>query len=231
VLWTLLATSALCGEWFGQPLDYWGGSPYGPSPPLPPPEEASREDAPPPASLAPPAPSAQPRPFDWSDYTDPTQPEFWREGDYTPPAPLLELIRDPSPENIERYRTWTSQKLQVSAQVSELLAAAERPEPVRWEGVVVVYFYASSCGYCQQNTPHVLALFERGADVMPVHLDRPSPAYPTSTPFTEQMGRLAQVQGTPTWVLVEHGERRTIRGFATVERLEDELRALRAGGK
>jgi thiol-disulfide isomerase/thioredoxin len=229
VLLTLLATKALGGEWFGSPLDYWGGSPYGTSPP--PPAQVSAPDSPQAPRSAPQAASATERPFDWSDYTDPTQPEFWREGDHTPPAPLLELIRDPSPENIERYRAWTSQKLEVSAQVSALLAQAEQPAQVSWDGVQVVYFYARGCGYCQQNTPHVLELQELGADVMPVHLDSPSPALPTSTPWTEEMGQLVAVQGTPTWVLVEDGQRRVVRGFATVQRLEDELRALREGGR
>jgi thiol-disulfide isomerase/thioredoxin len=228
VLLTLLATSALGGEWFGQPLDYWGGSPYGASPPPPSPVLAPESPA---ATTSTPQAPVPERPFDWADYTDPTQPEFWREGDHTPPAPLLELIRDPSPDNIERYRAWTSQKLEVSAEISALLAHAEQPAPVRWDGVQVVYFYATSCGYCQQNTPHVLDLMDKGARVLPVHLDRPSEAYPTSTPWTEEMGQLVAMQGTPTWVLVEDEKRRVVRGFATVDRLEDELRALREGGR
>jgi thiol-disulfide isomerase/thioredoxin len=228
VLLTLLATSARAGGaggWFTAPLDYWGGSPYGASPPPPAPAAAAEGG---PAPLPPQAPSEQA--FDWADYTDPTEPEFWREGEYTPPLPLLELIRDPSPQNLERYRQWNDKKLEVSAFVSQLLLEAEAPEPVLWDGVQVVYFYASGCSYCQRNTPVVLELMEKGADVMPVHLDRPSPAYPSSTPWTDEMGGLVTLTGTPTWVLVEKGQRRTVPGFATWERLESELRALREGG-
>ena len=222
----LLATSAGAGDWFPAPLDYWGGDPYG----QPLVEEA--EPAPVRTTAASPEASpatAGPTAFDWSDYQDPRTALFWKDGDHVPPAPLLEVIRDPSPQNVERYRTWTSKQLEVAAWVSELLATADTPAPVSWAGVQVVYFYAAGCGYCQKNTPDVLALMERGADVMPVHLDRPSPAYPRSTPWSSEMGSLVAVEGTPTWVLVVEGRRRVVRGYATVDRLETELRALLEG--
>lgn len=209
----LLASVALAGDWFSTPLAYWENSPYGAS------EEGGDEGEEP--------KEASEERFDWSDYADPASATFWREGQHVPPAPLLELIREPSQENIERYRQWTQQKLEVSAWVSGLLA--QTPSEVSWEGVKVVYFYASSCGYCKENTPHVLELVKRGADVMPVHLDLPSPAYPNSTPFTPEMGEFVVLHGTPTWVLVAQGRRRTVHGFADVDRLQAELRVLLEG--
>ena len=233
MLATLLATSAWAGEWFGEPLDYWRGNPYGQpmaaaNTPVVDETTAAPEVQPrtaPSTSAAP----AEPVPLDWSAYSDPRTAEFWRDGDHVPPAPLLELIREPSPENVARYRAWTKKQLEVAGFVSHLLAEAEAPPPVSWVGVQVVYFYASSCGYCQKNAPDVLALMRLGADVMPVHLDRPSVVYPRSTPWTAEMGTIVAVQGTPTWVLSAEGRRRVVRGYATVDRLETELRALLAG--
>lgn len=215
MLSTLLATSAVAGEWFEAPLTFWG-EPYG-----------ITSQAPAPAAEAP-TTSEAPEAFDWADYADPRTPTFWKEGDHVPPAPLLELIRNPSSDNVQRYREWTAKKLEVAALVSKLVAEEPAP-PVSWRGVQVVYFYASSCGYCAKSTPTVLALAELGADVMPVHLDRPSPAYPSSTPWSDEMASQVEVFGTPTWVLVTGGQRRTVRGYATVERLESELRALLGG--
>jgi hypothetical protein len=209
------------GAWFSRPLDYWGGAPYGA--PL-----AEPSSAPAPTGEAPSAPE-EAAAFDWADYADPRTEQFWKDGDHVPPAPLLEVIRSPTPENVARYRAWTSQQLEVAAWVSELLAAPDAAPPVSWSGVQVVYFYASACGYCRKNTPEVLELMTLGADVMPVHLDRPSPAYPSSTLWSAEMGSLVEVEGTPTWVLVAEGKRRVVRGYATVERLEKELRALLGG--
>ena len=209
----LLADVAFAGEWFPSPLAYWEGSPYGAveDPPGDEVSEAAREE--------------ESNEFRWSDYEDPRTASFWREGEHVPPAPLLELIREPSQENLERYRRWSQQKLEVSSWLAQLLAE-DPPALVSWEGVQVVYFYASACSYCQKNTPVVLELMREGADVMPVHLDVPSPAYARSTPFTPEMGELVALRGTPTWVLVANGHRRTVHGFSDMERLRSELAAL-----
>lgn len=217
----LLAISgaARAGEWFEGPLAYWE-VPYG-LPPRQPPVPPQEEEAPAPEGEQGPA-------FDWADYRDPRTEVFWREGEHVPPAPLLEVIRAPTPDNIAQYRQWTARKLEVAAWVSSLLAEPP-PAPVSWEGVTVVYFYASGCGVCAKNTPEVLALDALGADVMPVHLDRPSPAYPSSTPWSDEMGQLVEVTGTPTWVLIADGQRHVVRGYAPMQRLETELRTIREG--
>lgn len=215
LLMQLLVDAVFAGEWFPSPLTYWEGSPYGALQEEGQSEEVSRgrEE------------EVEAEVFRWSDYEDPRTASFWREGEHVPPAPLLELIRAPSQENIERYRRWSQQKLEVSSWLAQLLAEQVSAD-VSWEGVQVVYFYASACSYCQKNTPVVLELLQEGVDVMPVHLDVPSPAYARSTPFAPEMGQLVALRGTPTWVLVANGHRRTVHGFSDMERLRSELAAL-----
>ena len=220
MLWMLLATDlALGGTWFEGVLDYWGGKPYGPpatvaaEAPLEA-EGAERDRVEPPSNEV-----------DWDVLLDPTSEAFWREGDHVPPPAMMALIRDPTPENVARYRAWELKKMEATGRIAQLLVDAEKPPPVDWRGVQVVYFYASSCGYCKKNAPVVRELLELGADVMPVHLDRPSPDYPTSTPWSPEMAQLVDVIGTPTWVLVVDGERKVVRGYADRERLERRFKA------
>lgn len=41
--------------------------------------------------------------FQWEKYLDPKHDEFFKEGDYTPPKPFMELARDPSDQNIKNW--------------------------------------------------------------------------------------------------------------------------------
>lgn len=41
--------------------------------------------------------------FPWSKYLDPRHDEFFKEGNYTPPAPFMEIARNPSDENIANW--------------------------------------------------------------------------------------------------------------------------------
>ncbi len=41
--------------------------------------------------------------FPWKTYLDPKNKEFFKEGDYTPPEPFMEVARNPSDENIKQW--------------------------------------------------------------------------------------------------------------------------------
>ena len=41
--------------------------------------------------------------FPWQKYLDPKNDEFFKEGDYSPPAPFMEIARNPSDSNIENW--------------------------------------------------------------------------------------------------------------------------------
>ena len=220
-------------RWFGAGrLDYWGGKPYGTGPGMVTGELAAwrdevLEEDPRTAPTRPRTPeaavsgSAEP---DWDALLDPTNEAFWREGDHVPPAQLMAVVQDPSAENVERYRAWQRKKLEVTGWVSQLVAEPDVRPAIDWSRVTVVYFYAMGCSVCARNAPVVDELMELGAEVMPVHLDRPSPRWPSSTPWQAEMAAGVDLVGTPTWVLVKDGERVTVRGLASRERLEGELR-------
>jgi glutaredoxin len=55
--------------------------------------------------------------FPWRHYMDPARKEFFREGEYTPPEPFMEIVRNPSDENL---RMWTAYIQKRNSLVSRL---------------------------------------------------------------------------------------------------------------
>jgi len=48
--------------------------------------------------------------FRWNKYMDPSNKEFFREGDYTPPEPFMELVRNPTDQNIRMWFAYMDRK-------------------------------------------------------------------------------------------------------------------------
>lgn len=75
--------------------------------------------------------AAQPKDssFPWKKYIDPKNDEFFKEGDYLPPAPFMEIARDPSDENIEHWFKYLEAKNQVTQRLQAKLSeyAAKHP--------------------------------------------------------------------------------------------------------
>lgn len=44
--------------------------------------------------------------FSWNDQLNIENDQFFKEGDYMPPAPLVEALRRPTKENIQNYEKW-----------------------------------------------------------------------------------------------------------------------------
>ena len=61
--------------------------------------------------------------FPWKKYMDPKNEEFFKEGDYTPPAPFMEIARNPTDENIENWFRYLDLKNQLTHRLQEKLEA------------------------------------------------------------------------------------------------------------
>jgi len=102
--WILIYSAALAGtsmegdvQYFKDPdLDYWKKSDPAPTTKTSV-SIAAKKAA---ASTATVASKSQ---FPWNKYLSPSNDEFFKEGDYTPPAPFMEIARNPSDENIENW--------------------------------------------------------------------------------------------------------------------------------
>ena len=52
--------------------------------------------------------------FNWSKYLNPKNDDFFKEGNYIPPAPFMELARRPTDENIKRWIEYNALKNKLS---------------------------------------------------------------------------------------------------------------------
>jgi thiol-disulfide isomerase/thioredoxin len=227
---TASPTSALHGGGFfgGQDLDFWSEGKRVPL--FLPSSEASKGST---ASAEAPMPPSgslirqrDAKPFDWSRYQDPKNPEFWDDGgDYVAPRPLRESVAHPTPENIEAYLAWQAKRLEVVATFDAKLAehalatlgASPSPrvietekEPihkmtadaVRWNEVDLLYFYQSTCPHCQAEKEHVEDLARRGVRVVFIQMDAGDnpPLHAGSVPYTAAHSRQFAITATPTWI-------------------------------
>lgn len=59
--------------------------------------------------------------FDWRRAMDPRNDDFFREGDYVPPAPFMEVARDPSDENIRMWNAYIARKNELATRLQQRL--------------------------------------------------------------------------------------------------------------
>jgi hypothetical protein len=113
LLW-LSTNAALADEGFQyfdhQELDFWGEKKE--SPPVFPVKQETGHA---------PLPKETLSSFPWKKYTDPKNDEFFKEGDYTPPAPFMEIARNPTDENIENWFRYLDMKNQLTHRLQEKL--------------------------------------------------------------------------------------------------------------
>ncbi len=57
--------------------------------------------------------------FPWAKYLDPNHKEFFKEGDYTPPEPFMEIVRNPTDENLKQWFAYIKKKNELSTQLHE----------------------------------------------------------------------------------------------------------------
>ena len=72
--------------------------------------------------------------FPWKTYLDPKNKEFFKEGDYTPPEPFMEVAKDPSDENLKNWFEFMRRKNELAARLEtrmqEYLAKNQAQPPL-----------------------------------------------------------------------------------------------------
>lgn len=104
------ASVAAAFSYFESKIDYWKTQPTESAPKKVTTEKREKEDKPSPATSP---------PFDWKTHTDPKNDDFFREGDYVPPAPFMELVRNPSDENIKNWFHYIGKRNELSQRLNE----------------------------------------------------------------------------------------------------------------
>ena len=90
-------------QYFDQKIDYWSDGKLSS-----------------PAKHAPAPLITEPEPkggFPWKTYLDPKNKEFFKEGDYTPPEPFMEVAKDPSDENLKNWFEFMRRKNELAARL------------------------------------------------------------------------------------------------------------------
>lgn len=142
--------------------------------------------------------------FDWDKYSDPKNPEFFKEGDYTPPAPFMEVARNPSNENIQRWFSLIEVKNKIMANLQKRLGefVSKVSIPLDSEELALVsqqqarltskqidfkrfrfrLYFDSSCPHCKSMLNTLKDLQDMGYYVELRQVDDRRPDYPIGFP-------------------------------------------------
>jgi hypothetical protein len=179
----LRASTATAFSYFEYEIDYWKQKPTEPTPKTNAADDREKDAKPSPPSSS----------FDWKKHTDPKNDEFFREGDYVPPAPFMELVRNPTDENIKNWFEFIGKKNELSkrlnqriqeyaaqsgagldgnarsiVQVQSTKEPASQPDYSRYR--FRLYFH-SGCPHCKRMMQSMTDLQARGYFVEIVQID------------------------------------------------------------
>lgn len=95
-------------EYFGKGIDYWNDAVTA----------APKTEGKKPVPTMPGAGKSEGS-FAWEKYLDPNNKEFFREGEYTPPEPFMELVRSPTDENLKMWFAYIDKKNELASRLQE----------------------------------------------------------------------------------------------------------------
>jgi len=202
-VWTS-ATISLGEEigFFSGGIDYWkeAATPAAPEPKAPVPQEpVNAKEGPALETEGKPKDAGTER-FDWRPFLDAKNKEFFREGDYTPPEPFMEIMRDPSDANLRMWFAYIERKneltqrlaarmddyvrrhggslsQQETTRVETVARELPRTDPKAYRALRFRMYFDSTCPHCQKMFTTLSALQERGYFVEARQIDRGSLAH------------------------------------------------------
>jgi thiol-disulfide isomerase/thioredoxin len=201
-------------EYFDKGVDFWNetkaSTPSSPS-------VLSAKKAP----IANVAPNDKTEKFPWEQYLDPKNKEFFKEGDYTPPEPFMELVRNPSDENMKMWFAYIEKKNELSVKLQErmneylakngLTLPPDKKKALVSQRVVTpsnidvkryrlrIYF-SSTCPHCQKMMGTLTELQSKGFFIEARQID--SGNGPSRLPFPVEMAtkeelKIKDIQSVP----------------------------------
>lgn len=133
--------------------------------------------------------------FPWNKYLDPKNDEFFREGEYLPPAPFMEIARNPSDENIDHwfkyleakneitrrlqaklseYAAKNSQEVASSPEIQKSLKSVPEPQTIQPNAkrFRLRLYFDSKCPHCERMMGTLKSLTQRGFLIELKQVDR-----------------------------------------------------------
>ncbi|MBF0560108.1 MAG: TlpA family protein disulfide reductase, partial [Nitrospirae bacterium] len=153
------------------------------------------------------------------------QPKFANE----PPPPLVDVFRDPSPENIARYREWYKKRMERVDEVGQIMAEVVKQQPaqgrkerqgssIEIQPVIfnkAIYFFSESCPACSRMTPLLSEVQHSGKLVgigikstdssAAAYLRRNGVSIPAGGDNSGDIATNYNVSATPTLILLSDG--------------------------
>lgn len=225
ILILIFPFTALGGElsYFDSKIDFWGDKKAAVSPPpkSPLPDEASGGGK-----------------FPWKTFLDPKNKEFFKEGDYTPPEPFMEIARNPTDENIKNWFEFMKKKNELARRLDERVreylvkngqAPAVAPEsavpvklakpalpiqgPLDTARFKVRMYFESTCPHCRRMFGVLKRLQDDGIEVHALQIDRgPVPADEKIVPVgfaTQEEVKKHGINGVP-FILIADSKRKAL---------------------
>jgi len=235
-------------SYFDSKIDFWGAAkPAGKESPLPQlsiPEGTVRSDA---------------EKFPWKTYLDPKNKEFFKEGDYTPPEPFMEIARNPSDENIKNWFEFMKKKNELAKRLDErvreyLVKVGQGPipmpspdiQPRPQEGVdasapleagrfKVRMYFESTCPHCRKMFGVLDRLQKVGVEVHALQIDRgelPDETNSVSVGFaTEEEVKKHGINGVPFVVIADTKRKALLPPLQGFHEFDEVVRLLKSASR
>jgi hypothetical protein len=193
-------------------------------------------------------------PFDWKKHLDEKNDEFFREGEYIPPAPFMEVARDPSDANIKLWIAYIDKKNRLAERLRSRIAefsttskesvpkqlAAERVraiestrssfDPSRFR---VRTYFDSKCPHCMRMLVTLKQLQDMGVLVEALQIDRDrseNARFPLATAFADPADVKKQgIQSVPLTLVADLKNKTVlnpISGFKSFDEMKGVLSTL-----
>lgn len=127
------------------------------------------------------------KPFSWNDQLDIEKDQFFKEGDYMPPAPLIEALRRPTKENILNFEKWQTMRNLLLARyesarseyigktgmsIPKALAPTSNVNEKDLENYHYIFYFRSTCSACHEMFQTINEMARKGVYVEAVRVDK-----------------------------------------------------------
>lgn len=240
------STVSTAGElqYFESKIDYWGDKK----------EVHSRSSAVP--SIIKKSESKSDGKFPWKTYLDPKNKEFFKEGDYTPPEPFMEIARDPSDDNIKNWFEFMKKKNELAKRLEdrmqEYLAKSdgikmdafkvEKEVPRSMPAVQfdlsrfkIRMYFESTCPHCRRMFGVLKQLQDKGVQIEALqvdsgHVSEHEKVVPIGMADPTEMKK-HQVKGVPFLLIADNKRKAILPPVEGYHGLEEVLSLLRAASQ
>lgn len=194
----VLAGQVLAMDYFDEPINFWKEQSVGK------PATAPKSESTPKAEQV----ETKKSDFDWKTYLDPKHDEFFREGDYTPPKPFMEVARNPSDENLKNWFEYMRMKNELATRLqTRMQEYAGQPAPLPQAPMIAKrasapaslkvdpkrfrfrMYFDSHCPHCKRMFETLERLEADGFDVEALQVD--------SGPLLKRSGTVQIERATP----------------------------------